>query len=836
MHKFLKFLLVFMLLIGFQTNITASASTNVSGIINQDTTWTLANSPYFLTEDIQIAHGVKLSIEPGVIIEGNNNRIRVFGEFSAIGNADSKIILREVNIEPGAGNSNEEYLIQIENANLIHGSLYRATGYGVYGSLILKDSRLFELSDRSFYIWYPTSDVTIERNVFINTDGISVGTSDDVKVNILNNVFYNYKNYAVSNWASYQTSETIVSNNSFLYSKEDGLGNQINSKETLVLPAGYGDSKMIATNNYWGTTDETIIEEMIFDKNDDLSSASYINFKPYLQMPHSNTPIIETIAPDQPIVEIVTNQSTEIKGKAEKDSTIEIFTEQNYLVGRTTTDNNGDFKINIELLNEQTRLLITATDEWFNKSIPTILVVKDSIPPSLTSINEVTDQSISVTGTAEINSLITVTTGTTQIGSAITSSDESYTVSIPKQKAGTKLAVTATDTAGNVSLSKEVTVIDKTAPVAPIVSEVTNKSTSITGTAEVGSTVVVKAGSITLGSGKASTEGKFSVTILSQSVGTVLSVTSTDNSGNVSAVSNVTITKAPAEKTDRLAGQSRYSTAIAISKEGWATSDTVIIATGADFPDALAGGPLAYKENAPILLTKSASLLAETEEEIIRLKAKKVIILGSTGAISLEVEAKLKQMGITTERIGGKNRFDTAALIAKRLPSNQAVVAYGFNFPDVLSISPYAAKNGVPILLTRTDKVPAETMNAMSGKTNTIIVGSTGAINDNVMKQFPKPVRYGGKNRFETGKIIVSKLPMGTGKAYVATGQNFPDALAGSVLAAFNDAPILLVKGKAIPTETNDLISKYDDFTILGSLGAVGDEVKLELDRVLSNK
>jgi putative cell wall-binding protein len=115
------------------------------------------------------------------------------------------------------------------------------------------------------------------------------------------------------------------------------------------------------------------------------------------------------------------------------------------------------------------------------------------------------------------------------------------------------------------------------------------------------------------------------------------------------------------------------------------------------------------------------------------------------------------------------NRFD-GTLIAKRLPSNKAVIAYGFNFPDVLSISPYAAKNGVPILLTRTDKVPAETLSAVSGKTNTIIVGSTGAVNDSVMKQFPKPVRYGGQTRFDTGKEIITKLPMGTGKAYIATG------------------------------------------------------------------
>src|SRR5690606_2671706 len=103
------------------------------------------------------------------------------------------------------------------------------------------------------------------------------------------------------------------------------------------------------------------------------------------------------------------------------------------------------------------------------------------------------------------------------------------------------------------------------------------------------------------------------------------------------------------QKTNRLAGDDRYRTAVAISQEGWKSADTVVLATGADFPDALAGGPLAYQQNAPILLTRPASLFEATEKEIVRLKAKKVIILGSTTAVSKAVEKKLKDMGLAVE-------------------------------------------------------------------------------------------------------------------------------------------------------------------------------------------
>ncbi|WP_422123940.1 cell wall-binding repeat-containing protein [Planococcus sp. X10-3] len=285
----------------------------------------------------------------------------------------------------------------------------------------------------------------------------------------------------------------------------------------------------------------------------------------------------------------------------------------------------------------------------------------------------------------------------------------------------------------------------------------------------------------------------------------------------------------------RISGDTRYETAVVISKEGWETADTVVLATAADFPDALAGGPLAYQEDAPILLTRTATLGRETKAEIARLGADKVIILGSKGAVSVEVENELRQMGLAIDRIGGKNRFDTAAMIAKRLNSTEAVLAYGFNFPDVLSVSAYASRNGIPILLTRTDKLPPETIAALESTTKTHVIGSEGAVSDEVFMVLPNPVRYGGKDRYATGLEVNSKLKMSTGKAFIATGTNFPDALAGSVLAAKNDAPILLVKGDTIPEETATQLGSYESYAIFGGAGAVGEPVLQLLSMQLNN-
>jgi len=281
---------------------------------------------------------------------------------------------------------------------------------------------------------------------------------------------------------------------------------------------------------------------------------------------------------------------------------------------------------------------------------------------------------------------------------------------------------------------------------------------------------------------------------------------------------------------NRLSGATRYETAAAISKAGWSSASTVVIATGNDFPDALAGGPLAYQENAPILLTKGDHLHPSTVAEIRRLKPEKAILLGSKGALSATVEAQVGQLINEVDRIGGKTRYETAAMIAKRITSDRAVVSNGQNFPDVLSISPYAAKNGVPILLTRSGTLPAETKAALSGKGATIVTGGTGAISNAVMAQLPGATRYGGANRFDTGKLINQGLPMGKQKAYIATGANFPDALAGAVLAAKADAPILLTAANSIPPSTKSLLSSYPAYTIFGSKGAVTPDVKFEID------
>jgi putative cell wall-binding protein len=278
----------------------------------------------------------------------------------------------------------------------------------------------------------------------------------------------------------------------------------------------------------------------------------------------------------------------------------------------------------------------------------------------------------------------------------------------------------------------------------------------------------------------------------------------------------------------RISGETRYETAVAISKEGWPNgADTVVLARGYDFPDALAGTTLAYHLNAPMLLTNEQNLTDTTKAEIQRLNAKKVILLGSDNAISGNVENQLTSLGLTVQRIGGTDRFDTADQIADNLPNkgNTAIVAFGYDFPDALTVAPYAAKMGYPIFLSRTDDLSSATKDALKNFDHTIVVGSENAISDSVMAQLNDPVRYGGSTRFDTNDIIVNNLFDGAnGKAYLATGYNFADALTGAVLAAKNNAPLLLSYPTQVPDSIQNAImtKKLHDFDFLGGNDVLG--------------
>ena len=302
----------------------------------------------------------------------------------------------------------------------------------------------------------------------------------------------------------------------------------------------------------------------------------------------------------------------------------------------------------------------------------------------------------------------------------------------------------------------------------------------------------------------------------------------------------------PTQALERYCGDTRYETAVSISQEGWVDgSDVVILARSDDFADALAGATLAHKYKAPVLLTRPNSLPEETLAEIHRLDASTVYLLGGESAISAEIQQQLGALGLEIIRIGGSNRYETAADIAWEVaPSgvDTALIVYSNNPIDALVAASYAAAKGYPILLTNTNTLNPLTAELLDelGVEDTFVIGGTKVISDKVMGQLPNPERIWGADRYSTAIALAKRFAPNAEHIYIANGSGKAggaDAITGGPLAAIQRVGILLVD-KNLPDSVIEYLSssKITDATILGGTGAVNEDIIDLLTQIFNAK
>jgi len=312
------------------------------------------------------------------------------------------------------------------------------------------------------------------------------------------------------------------------------------------------------------------------------------------------------------------------------------------------------------------------------------------------------------------------------------------------------------------------------------------------------------------------------------------------------------VTAAPAGaagvNVSRVSGGDRYATAAAIADAGWPavlpSGSTLLLATGQNFPDAVAGAAAAGHLNVPILLTPAGSLSSSARSEIARLKPAKVALLGGPSALSATVASSVGNLGVTVERWQGADRYATAAAISKATYPNGAVNVYlatGTAFPDALAGSALAAVAGGPLLLATPTSLPSATATEIARLHPSAIIalGGTSAVSDAVLNEAVKaaggaqPSRISGADRYATADAIASALiHVGGGTtaskgALLATGLDFADALAGAAWAGASDRPLFLAPGSYVtPTSWQTIQSvQATSVTVLGGPKAISDAV-----------
>lgn len=280
----------------------------------------------------------------------------------------------------------------------------------------------------------------------------------------------------------------------------------------------------------------------------------------------------------------------------------------------------------------------------------------------------------------------------------------------------------------------------------------------------------------------------------------------TTEHGSTSRAWQIRAADLPAE---RLAGSDRLRTAVAVSEalydDGEAAS--AVLARADDFPDALAGAPVAREVDGPLLLTASDELSGPARAELERVLAPDatVHLLGGEGALGSGVASDVADLGVDVARLAGASRFDTAVEAARMVPeTGTAFVASGGDFPDALAAAAIAGDRGWPIVLTAEHELPDSVAAYLDDAAfeQLYLVGGSGVVSDAVQAELGRRVdaveRVAGSTRFATAERLSARFAHGADTAGVASGTDFPDALAGGVHAAAHDAPLLLVGGDRV--------------------------------------
>lgn len=291
---------------------------------------------------------------------------------------------------------------------------------------------------------------------------------------------------------------------------------------------------------------------------------------------------------------------------------------------------------------------------------------------------------------------------------------------------------------------------------------------------------------------------------------------------------------------NRIKGNDRYQTAVAISQKGWPDGATnAILTTGENFPDALSAAPLAHKYNAPILLTGSNSLNDDTAAELKRLKTKKVYIIGGLGAISANVENQLAKLSISITRIAGQDRYDTSIQVAKTVGASKGVfVTTGLDFPDAVSAAPIAAAQGMPVLLVPPDSLPATTQSYLTSTKipHLYVLNGSNELSANLVSQLPNAEVITGNDPYERNINLIKQFSdsLNFDQVYAATGSDYPDALAASALAQKSQAPLILLPKSTIPAQVPALLSSklVHEIDIIGGEAAISAQVESGLQSV----
>ncbi|MGL4340362.1 MAG: cell wall-binding repeat-containing protein [Rhodoglobus sp.] len=286
----------------------------------------------------------------------------------------------------------------------------------------------------------------------------------------------------------------------------------------------------------------------------------------------------------------------------------------------------------------------------------------------------------------------------------------------------------------------------------------------------------------------------------------------------------------------RISGSDRFAVGVSIAQRSFpspAEIDVVYVATGLNYPDALSATPAAAVQGGVLMLTLRDAIPADVRAEIVRLRPKKIVVVGGVNSVSSSVFDDLASIQPNIERLGGADRYEASRNIVRSVfqgmdSAHTAYIATGANFPDALSASSAGGAFGRPVILVNgaLSELDSATKKLLQdlGVTKILIAGGPNSVSLGMQASLasvaPDTSRISGSDRFDASKNIAVNAFGSTQptEVFLATGLNFPDALSGGVLAGRNKAPMIVVPKDCVSSDVLEVIRNFgaSKVTLLG--------------------
>lgn len=272
------------------------------------------------------------------------------------------------------------------------------------------------------------------------------------------------------------------------------------------------------------------------------------------------------------------------------------------------------------------------------------------------------------------------------------------------------------------------------------------------------------------------------------------------------------------ETWERLGGSDRYATMAQIVEAYCedASCTYAVVASGSGFADALTASYAAGMLDAPLIITASDTLSEDAREQIERVGATDVLVVGGASSVSDGVLGQIAGIDGVEDvtRVGGSDRYETSALLYREVTgitgdagSGTAIIAYGGEFADALCASPLSYASGSPILLVQSGEIPECTLDVLESGAfdEVVIVGGTSSVSQDVQgeaEQLGLDVeRCCGSDRYgtsvEIAEYAIDEGMLSASTVALATGDDYPDALVGGAFCGSKGGVILLVSGSS---------------------------------------